>query len=164
MAYRIETNLFDFLDERELGDLNRLVALLELLPAESLLEAMEADRECHKFRCPAKTHGLECRRFQECNAGLSQGRTVRVACEGRWRTLPPLPVDSPKWERIYKGRTSVERAFGRLKGPLGLEELPVRSKAGVTLRVTMGLLVLVALAVCRVRQGETRNLGKIRAA
>ncbi|MBE7558382.1 transposase [bacterium] len=124
----------------------------------------EADRECHKFRCPAKTHGLECRRFQECNAGLSQGRTVRVACEGRWRTLPPLPVDSPKWERIYKGRTSVERAFGRLKGPLGLEELPVRSKAGVTLRATMGLLVLVALAVCRVRQGQTRNLGKIRAA
>jgi IS5 family transposase len=124
----------------------------------------EADRECHKFRCPARTYGLECRRHQECNARLSQGRTVRVPCEGRWRMLPPLPFKSMKWERIYRRRTSVERAFGRLKGPLGLEQLPVRGEAAVTLRATLGLLVLVGLALWRVRQGETKHLGRLRVA
>jgi len=124
----------------------------------------EADRERHKFRCPAKTNGMDCRRLQECNGNRSQGRTVRVPCEKRWRTLPPLPFKSMKWERTYRGRTSVERSFGRLKGPLGLEELPVRSQAAVTLRATMGLLVLVALALWRVRQGHASHLGRIRAA
>jgi len=69
-----------------------------------------------------------------------------------------------KRERVYKGRTSVERAFGPLKGPLGLEHLPVRSKAAVTLRATLAILVLVALALWRVRQGQRDHLGQVLAA
>lgn len=124
----------------------------------------EADRVSHKFGCPAKRSGLECLRYQSCNAGLSQGRTVRLPCSKNWRGLPPLPQGSMKRERIYKGRTSVERAFGRLKGPLGLEHLPVRSKGAVTLRVMLGILVLVALALWRVRQGQREHLGRVLAA
>ena len=50
-----------------------------------------------------------------CNAGKSYGLTVRVPQEIDVRRFPSLPRATKKFERLYKGRTAVERVNARLK-------------------------------------------------
>ena len=54
MAYQMDTNLFDVIDERELGDLERLVALLDLLPAEELIRTLERARRSRRNDNPVR--------------------------------------------------------------------------------------------------------------
>ena len=75
----------------------------------------EPQRETLKYRCPAMHQGWECPMSQICNAGKSYGLTVRVPQSIDLRRFPPLPRATKKFERLYKGRTSVERVNARLK-------------------------------------------------
>jgi len=75
----------------------------------------EPQGEKLKYRCPAKHEGWSCPMSDICNAGLSYGKTVRVPREVDLRRFPALPRGTKKFERIYKGRTAVERVNGRLK-------------------------------------------------
>ena len=50
-----------------------------------------------------------------CNAGKKYGLTVRVPRQIDLRRFPALPRATKKFERMYKGRTSVERVNARLK-------------------------------------------------
>ena len=42
------------------------------------------------------------------------------------RLKPLIPRDGERWKALYRGRSSVERAFGRLKHEWGLGPLRVR--------------------------------------
>jgi hypothetical protein len=75
----------------------------------------EPQGEKLKYRCPAKHEGWSCPMSDICNAGLSYGKTVRVPREVDLRRFPALPRGTKKFERMYKGRTAVERVNGRLK-------------------------------------------------
>lgn len=75
----------------------------------------EPRREQLKYRCPAMHQGWECPMSNVCNAGKSYGRTVRVSQTLDLRRFPPLPRATKKFERLYKGRTAVERVNARLK-------------------------------------------------
>jgi hypothetical protein len=75
----------------------------------------EPARGTLKYRCPAKHDGLPCAMSEICNAGKRYGLTVRVKQEIDLRRFPPLPRATKKFERLYKGRTSVERVNARLK-------------------------------------------------
>jgi len=75
----------------------------------------EPQRETLKYRCPAKHEGWECPMSKICNAGKSYGMTVRVPREIDLRRFPSLPRATKKFERLYKGRTAVERVNARLK-------------------------------------------------
>lgn len=75
----------------------------------------EPTRETIKYRCPARHEGWECPMSSICNAGKSYGKTVRVPREIDLRRFPALPRATQKFERLYKGRTSVERVNARLK-------------------------------------------------
>jgi hypothetical protein len=124
----------------------------------------EADRCSVKFRCPAVHNGLHCTRSKECNAGKSHGRVVRVPCATDWRRVSPILTGTPKWERLYKKRTSVERCFGRLKNVLGLGELAVWTKSRVEVQMHLGILILTASAAWHVSQGRQTNLNRLTAA
>ena len=50
-----------------------------------------------------------------CNVGKEYGLTVRVPREIDLRRFPALPRATKKFERLYKGRTAVERVNARLK-------------------------------------------------
>ena len=50
-----------------------------------------------------------------CNAGKTYGLTVRVPRETDLRRFPAVPRATKKFERLYKGRTAVERVNARLK-------------------------------------------------
>jgi hypothetical protein len=75
----------------------------------------EPDREAIKYRCPAKHEGWDCPMSSMCNANTAYGKTVRVPREIDLRRFPSLPRATKKFERLYKGRTSVERVNARLK-------------------------------------------------
>jgi len=57
-----------------------------------------------------------------CNAGKSYGKTVRVPREIDLRRFPALPRATKKFERMYKGRTAVERVNARLKLFWGVDD------------------------------------------
>lgn len=82
----------------------------------------EADREAIKYRCPAKHEGWDCPMSAICNAGTTYGKTVRVPREFDLRRFPSLPRATKKFERLYKGRTSVERVNARLKVFWGVDD------------------------------------------
>lgn len=75
----------------------------------------EASRGTLKYRCPACHEGWRCPSASRCNAGRRYGRTIRIKRELDLRRFPPIPRATKKFERLYKGRTAVERVNGRLK-------------------------------------------------
>lgn len=82
----------------------------------------EKDRGTLKYRCPAKGEGFDCPAAERCNAGKSYGMTVRVPQEIDLRRFPAIPRATAQFERLYKGRTSVERVNGRLKVFWGIDD------------------------------------------
>jgi hypothetical protein len=75
----------------------------------------EPTRQTIKYRCPARHEGWSCPMSEICNAGKSYGMTVRVPREIDLRRFPAVPRATKKFERLYKGRTAVERVNARLK-------------------------------------------------
>jgi hypothetical protein len=75
----------------------------------------EHDRDCVKYRCPARHEGWDCPSDEKCNGGLKAGLTARIPCALDLRRFPPIPRATQEFERRYKGRTAVERVNARLK-------------------------------------------------
>ena len=123
----------------------------------------EPDRETMKYRCPAQHEGWACPMTTICNAGKSYGKTVRVDRDLDLRRFPSMPRATKKFERMYNGRTSVERVNARLKMFWGVDDGNMTgsrrfvAKVGVVLAVHVAFATLLAAAPRR--EG---TLGKIR--
>jgi hypothetical protein len=75
----------------------------------------EKDRGTLKYRCPARHEGWECASEQKCNVGRDYGLTARIPCALDLRRFPAIPRATKEFERLYRGRTAVERVNARLK-------------------------------------------------
>jgi hypothetical protein len=75
----------------------------------------EPQRQTIKYRCPARHEDWKCPHDAVCNTGKCYGKTVRVDQTIDLRRFPPIPRATKKFERMYKGRTAVERVNARLK-------------------------------------------------
>ena len=123
----------------------------------------EPSRQTIKYRCPARHEGWECPNDAQCNAGKKYGKTVRVDRTIDLRRFPPIPRATKKFERMYKGRTSVERVNARLKLFWGVDDGNITgarrfsARVGVVMVVHAGLALLLAATP---RRGGT--LGKTR--
>jgi hypothetical protein len=112
----------------------------------------EPGRATLKYRCPAKHEGWECPMSAACNAGKSYGKTVRVPRGVDLRRFPALPRATKKFERMYKGRTAVERVNARLKVFWGVDDGNVTgsrrffAQVGVVLAVHAVFATLLASA------------------
>ena len=82
----------------------------------------EKDRDTLKYRCPARHQGWRCPSDERCNRGKAYGKTKRVACEIEPRRFCRVPRGTKKFQRLYKGRTAVERVNGRLKVFWGMDD------------------------------------------
>lgn len=82
----------------------------------------EAERGTLKYRCPARHQGWDCPSDALCNAGRDYGLTVRVKQEIDLRRFPSVPRATKQFERLYAGRTAVERVNGRLKIFWGIDD------------------------------------------
>jgi hypothetical protein len=75
----------------------------------------EPERGTLKYRCPAMHEGWTCPMAEICNEGKRYGKTVRIKQEEDLRRFPPIPRATKQFERLYKGRTAVERVNARVK-------------------------------------------------
>jgi len=82
----------------------------------------EAERGTLKYRCPARQHDFDCPSDAVCNGERAYGLTVRVKQEIDLRRFPSIPRATKQFERLYAGRTSVERVNGRLKIFWGVDD------------------------------------------
>jgi hypothetical protein len=112
----------------------------------------EPERKTLKYRCPAKHEGWTCPMSEICNANKSYGLTVRVKRDIDLRRFPAIPRATKKFERLYKGRTAVERVNARLKVFWGADDGNVtgsrrfHAKVGVVLAVHAAFATLLATA------------------
>ena len=123
----------------------------------------EPQRETIKYRCPARHEGWSCPHDAVCNAGKSYGKTVRVDQTIDLRRFPPIPRATKKFERLYNGRTSVERVNARFKIFWGVDDGNITGARRFHAMVGAVLIVHVAfatlLAAAPRREG---SLGKLR--
>jgi Transposase DDE domain/Transposase domain (DUF772) len=75
----------------------------------------EPKRGTLKYRCPARHEGWSCPSDARCNGAGRYGMVVRIQSALDLRRFPPIPRATRQFERLYKGRTAVERVNGRLK-------------------------------------------------
>lgn len=106
----------------------------------------EKSRGTLKYRCPAVVEGFRCGSAKKCNGGKSYGLTVRVPQEIDLRRFPSIPRATPSFERLYKGRTSVERVNDRLKVFWGLDDGNVVGSRRFCAHVVAVLVVHLAFA------------------
>lgn len=86
----------------------------------------EPERGTLKYRCPARHEGWDCPSDAACNGAgaerLNYGMTARVKQEIDLRRFPSVPRATKQFERLYAGRTSVERVNARLKIFWGVDD------------------------------------------
>jgi hypothetical protein len=82
----------------------------------------EPERGSLKYRCPARHQGWDCPSDAACNDERAYGLTVRVKQEIDLRRFPSIPRATKQFERLYDGRTAVERVNGRLKIFWGIDD------------------------------------------
>ena len=122
----------------------------------------EPGRGTLKYRCPAMHEGWSCPSLQRCTRG-AYGKCVRVKRDIDLRRFPAIPRATKQFERLYKGRTAVERVNGRIKVFWGADDGNITGAArfhallGVVMVVHVGLATL--LAASPRREG---TLGKMR--
>jgi hypothetical protein len=110
----------------------------------------EPKRGTLKYRCPAVHEGWRCPSESICNAGRAYGKTLRVKQAIDLRRFPPIPRATKQFERLYRGRTAVERVNGRLKVFWGADDGNITGAArfhaylGTIMVVHAGLATLLA--------------------
>lgn len=110
----------------------------------------EKKRETLKYRCPARHYGCDCKGKKECSVSSS----IRIPLSEDKRRFTPVARSSYKWERIYNKRSAVERVNSRLEGPLGFSEHTVRGLKKMKLKTGLSLLIMLAMAVGRIKEGQ----------
>ena len=108
----------------------------------------EADRSTLKKRCPARFSGITCDAQATCP--VAQG--IRIPLDTDRRVFTPVDRSSYTWDREYAHRTAVERVNSRLDVSFGFELHTIRGMAKMRARCGLALLVMLGMALGRIRQ------------
>lgn len=106
----------------------------------------EPKRGTIKYRCPARHSGFDCPSDAVCNGAREYGLTVRVKQEIDLRRFPSIPRATKQFERLYAGRTAVERVNGRLKIFWGIDDGQVYGSRRFHAHVSAVMVVHLAFA------------------
>lgn len=117
----------------------------------------EADRHTLKKRCPARYAGVSCAGQAQCP--VRQG--LRIPLKTNRRIFTPLDRSSYQWAREYARRTAVERVNSRLDGSFGFEFHTIRGFKKMHLRCGLAVLVMLAMALGRVRQRHPERMRRL---
>jgi hypothetical protein len=127
---------------------------------ELTFQGFEKDRQSLKYRCPAAAYGFQCRGRGQCGSkpDSDYGRIVRISLEKDRRIFTPIARSSYAWETGYKRRTAVERVNSRLDGSFQFERHYIRGKKKMQLRIGLALVVMLAMAVGHLKEGEKQKI------
>jgi hypothetical protein len=117
----------------------------------------EPQRGTLKYRCPARHEGWHCPSDGICNAGLAYGKTVRIKQELDLRRFPAIPRATKQFERLYKGRSAVERVNGRLKLFWGADDGNITGAR--RFHAFVGTVMVVHVAFATLLAGTPRRHG-----
>ena len=118
---------------------------------------MRDARKAGKATPPSCEHGTWTFAGSDAKRGAAKWRCPSGACRpaSRWikadRLHPLVPRETPKWSKLYRGRASVEREFGRLKNEWAMLPLRVRGIERVQLHADLTILAKLACALSRAR-------------
>ncbi len=114
----------------------------------------ERDRQTLKYLCPARHHKTKCPSANNCSVRHS----IRVPLSKDRRRFGPLPRSTYKWTSEYKKRTAAERVNSRLDVSFGLERHYIRGLAKMKFRCGLALIVMLAMALGRIKQNQSEHL------
>ncbi len=106
---------------------------------------------------PTWEHGTWTFAGSDTKRGASKWRCPSGECKPAsvWmkadRLHPLIPRETARWGKLYAGRASVEREFGRLKHEWGLATLRIGGLARVQLHADLTILAKLACALSRAR-------------
>jgi len=119
----------------------------------------EKDRGTLKYRCPARAYGFECKGMPLCpGAATDYGKIVRIDIDMDRRMFTPTARDTAAWQRAYDRRTAVERVNSRIDQVLGFERHTIRGLKKMEVRVGIGLVVLLSMALGRIQAGQREQM------
>ena len=78
-----------------------------------------------------------------------------------YRIFTPIARHTVKWKKAYNKRTSVERVNARIDRVLGFEEHFIRGHKKMQTRVTLSLIVMLAMALGRIRANQSELMRSI---
>jgi len=116
----------------------------------------------NEHRPPGCEHGVWVFAGADRKRGASKWRCPTGECKpaSTWikadRLHPLMPRESKRWKALYRGRSAVEREFGRLKNEWGLKPLRVRGLARVRLHADLTILTQLACALAKARAATAR--------
>jgi len=124
----------------------------------------EVKRGTLKYRCPARHEGWSCPSDEPCNGARRYGLVARIKSELDLRRFPAIPRATKQFERLYKGRTAVERVNARLKLYWGADDANVVGARRFHAMVGVVMLVHLAMATTLARCGHAtiKTLGGTR--
>jgi hypothetical protein len=124
----------------------------------------ERKRGTLKYRCPARHETWACPSDARCNGDLRYGVVARIKSELDLRRFPPIPRMTKQFERLYKGRTAVERVNARVKLYWGADDGNVIGARRFHAMVGIVMLVHLALGttLARSERGGVKTLGGTR--
>jgi len=123
----------------------------------------EKDRECLKYRCPARQQNWKCPSERKCSQGRAWGLTIRVPQAQDLRRFPAIPRATKKFERLYNGRTAVERVNARCKVFWGVDDGNITGAYRFWANVAVVMVVHLAFATLLARAPRREGgLGKLR--
>lgn len=119
----------------------------------------EKERGTLKYRCPAAAYDFQCKGREGCpNSQTDYGKIVRIPIEKDRRMFTPIPRDSDTWQKAYDRRTAVERINSRIDRVLGFELHTIRGLKKMEVRIGLALVVLLAMALGRIRAGQREQM------
>jgi len=117
----------------------------------------EESRQSLKKRCPARYAGVSCAGQDPCP--VAQG--IRIPLDTDRRIFTPIDRTSYTWAREYAHRTAVERVNSRLDVSFGFELHTIRGMKKMPVRVGLALVVMLAVALGRIRQKRPRDMRRL---
>ncbi len=126
----------------------------------------EKSRGKLKYRCPLAAKGIKCKAENRCGKGSygKYGRVVRIPIKKDRRIFTPLARSSYTFEREYKKRTALERINSRLDVSFGFENHYIRGMKKMRLRCSIAMIVMLAMALGKVREKKIEEIRSLIAA
>lgn len=120
----------------------------------------EEDREALKYICACKSSGIRCKGIDKCPY---YNKAVRIKLDEDRRRFTPVARSSYKWERLYKSRTSIERINSRIDNVYGFERHFIRGKKKMEFRCSLALLIMLVVAIGRIKQARPELMRSLKA-
>ena len=114
----------------------------------------EKDRNTLKYLCPAQHYGTECPAKGQC----AVKSCVRIKLDEDRRVFTPIARSSYAWERAYNRRPAIERVNSRLDVSFGFEQHFIRGQRKMELRCGLALIVMLAMAVGRIKENQEEHM------